>query len=389
MKIYNHTAYKMCQHEMDMAQHIPEGGNWKNIPAFISDKRLESIRLTGGRTTYYGRLKWDQPSYTISTFFNRVPNGCNLHPEQMRVMSIREAARFQSFPDDYIFVGKQSGIYKQIGNAVPPLLARFISTLLKPHLNSYNIVDLFAGCGGLSEGFIQNGFTLIAANDFDPDVFETNVYNHSRYASKESFILGDITKREIKEKIFSVCKGHQIDVILGGPPCQGFSYAGWRNPLDKRNRLFRDFVDIVTTLQPHFFVMENVPGILTMKKGETIKDIMQAFSEAGYYVSPPLKLMAADFGIPQKRKRVILIGSRKKITIQQPNPLFSKDGNDLLYPQYISVREAIGSLPEILDGGGQYEIETTIEKLSAYDRLMKKEISFEEFYDIKLKERNL
>lgn len=389
MKIYNHTAYKMCQHEMDMAQYIPEGGNWKNIPVTISDKRLESIRLTGGRTTYYGRLKWDQPSYTISTFFNRVPNGCNLHPEQMRVMSIREAARFQSFPDDYIFVGKQSGIYKQIGNAVPPLLARFISTLLKPHLNSYNIVDLFAGCGGLSEGFIQNGFTLIAANDFDPNVFETNIYNHNRYAPKESFILGDITKREIKEKIFSACKGHQIDVILGGPPCQGFSYAGWRDPLDKRNQLFRDFVDIVTTLQPHFFVMENVPGILTMKKGETIKEIMQAFSEAGYYVSSPLRLMAADFGIPQKRKRVILIGSRKKITIQQPSPLFSKDGDDLLLPKYISVREAIGSLPEIIDGGGQYEMEMTMEKLSVYDRLMRKEISFEEFYEIKLQERNI
>lgn len=307
----------------------------------------------------------------------------------MRVMSIREAARFQSFPDDYIFVGKQSGIYKQIGNAVPPLLARFISTLLKPHLNSYNIVDLFAGCGGLSEGFIQNGFTLIAANDFDPNVFETNIYNHNRYAPKESFILGDITKREIKEKIFSACKGHQIDVILGGPPCQGFSYAGWRDPLDKRNQLFRDFVDIVTTLQPHFFVMENVPGILTMKKGETIKEIMQAFSEAGYYVSSPLRLMAADFGIPQKRKRVILIGSRKKITIQQPSPLFSKDGDDLLLPKYISVREAIGSLPEIIDGGGQYEMEMTMEKLSVYDRLMRKEISFEEFYEIKLQERNI
>ena len=172
MILYNHVAYKMCQHEMDMAQYIPAGGNWKNIPEEITDNRLANIRDGGGRTTYYGRLTWDKPSYTINTFFNRVPNGCNLHPEQMRVMSTREAARFQSFPDDFIFVGKKVGIYKQIGNAVPPLLARMISTLIKPHLDNYNIVDLFAGCGGLSEGFIQNGFNLLAANEFDASVLK-------------------------------------------------------------------------------------------------------------------------------------------------------------------------------------------------------------------------
>ena len=308
MKLYNHVAYKMCQHEMDMAQHIPAGGNWKNIPEEITDNRLANIRDGGGRTTYYGRLTWDKPSYTINTFFNRVPNGCNLHPEQMRVMSTREAARFQSFPDDFVFIGKtKSGIYKQIGNAVPPLLARMISTLIKPHLDSYNIVDLFAGCGGLSEGFIQNGFNLLAANEFDASVFETNKYNHSKYASEDKFILGDITKDETKQRIYDACEGKQVDVILGGPPCQGFSYAGWRDPDDKRNQLFRDFVDIVTTLKPKFFVMENVPGILTMRKGEAIKEIIHAFADAGYFVGTPLKLTAADFGVPQKRKRVMNI----------------------------------------------------------------------------------
>ncbi len=388
MILYNHVAYKMCQHEMDMAQHIPAGGNWKDIPNEITDNRLANIRKVGGRTTYYGRLKWDKPSYTINTFFNRVPNGCNLHPEQMRVMSTREAARFQSFPDDFVFVGKKASVYKQIGNAVPPLLARMISTLIKPHLNSYNVVDLFAGCGGLSEGFIQNGFKLLAANEFDASVFETNILNHLKYASKDKFILGDITKIETKKRIYEACGKNQVDVILGGPPCQGFSYAGWRDPNDKRNQLFRDFVDIVTTLKPKFFVMENVPGILTMRKGEAIKEIIHAFADAGYFVATPLKLTASDFGVPQKRKRVVLIGSREKVTINQPKPLFTDKPDLFSLPIYVSAREAIGSFPPIPDGGGVNEMEFHIENPSAYDRLMAKEITFDDFYNLKLKEYN-
>ena len=388
MILYNHVSYKMCQHEVDMAQYIPEGGNWQDIPLEITDKRLERIRLGGsGRTTYYGRLRWDKPSYTINTFFNRVPNGCNLHPDQMRVISTREAARFQSFPDDFIFVGKKAGIYKQIGNAVPPLLARMISTLIKPHLSGYNIVDLFAGCGGLSEGFIQNGYSLLAANEYDNSVFETNILNHSKYAGKDKFILGDITKDDTKNRIYSACGDNQVDVILGGPPCQGFSYAGWRDPNDKRNQLFRDFVAIVTTLKPKFFVMENVPGILTMRNGEAIKEIIHAFADAGYYVGTPLKLTASDYGVPQKRKRVILIGCRDNITINQPEPFFSEKGDGLFpLPKYITVKEAIGSFPPIPDGGGSEEMEFIFSNPTPYDRLMSKEINFEEFYQIKLNE---
>lgn len=384
MKLYNHVAYKMCQHEMDMAQHIPAGGNWKDIPKEITDNRLANIRVGGGRTTYYGRLTWDKPSYTINTFFNRVPNGCNLHPEQMRVMSTREAARFQSFPDDFVFVAKtKSSIYKQIGNAVPPLLARMISTLIKPHLDSYNMVDLFAGCGGLSEGFIQNGFNLLASNEFDESVFETNKRNHLKYASEDKFILGDITKDEIKEKILSVCGRNQVDVILGGPPCQGFSYAGWRNPDDTRNQLFRDFVAIVRALKPKFFVMENVLGILTMRQGETIKDIIHAFKDEGYYVGSPLKLNSMWFGVPQKRKRVFIIGSLDpNVDFQQPIPLF--DENNLFLPKPVTVRDAIGSFPEIEDGGGSFEMEWNLTNPTPYDLLMQKKILFDEFYQMTL-----
>lgn len=379
MKIYNHVVFKMGAHEAEIAPHITEGGNWKDIPLEISDTRLDKIRETGGRTTYYGRLRRDMPSYTIATYFNRVGNGCNLHPTQNRVLSNREAARLQSFPDDFVFQGSNASQYKQIGNAVPPLLARFVSSLIKPHLTSYNFVDLFSGCGGMSEGFIMNGFNLVAVNEYDKGIMSTNVYNHSKYTDPKNFILGDVTKDEVKEQIINACAGKEIDVIIGGPPCQGFSYAGWRDPNDQRNQLFKEFVALVDKIQPKFFVMENVLGILTMRNGDAIKEIIQSFSEIGYYVNDPLKLNAVNFGVPQRRKRVFIIGCRSIVNIEQPKPLFSDEDDNL--PGFVTVQDAIGSLPVVENGGGAIEMEATFESPSPYDRLMSREISFEEFYE--------
>lgn len=381
MKLYNHVAFKMGQREALIATFIKEGGNWQDIPLSYSDTRLNNIRATGGRTTYYGRLAWDKPSYTIATYFNRVGNGCNLHPEQNRVMSNREAARFQSFPDDFIFQGSKASQYKQIGNAVPPLIARMVSSLIKPYLDSYNFVDLFAGCGGMSEGFIMNGFNLLAVNEVDKNIMLTNKFNHSKHTDESHFILGDVTQEETKQLIIDACEGHQVDVVIGGPPCQGFSYAGWRDPNDKRNQLFRDFVELVKRIKPKFFVMENVLGILTMRKGEAIKEIIGAFEEVGYHVNAPLKLNAANFGVPQKRKRVIIIGSLDpSISITQPEPLFEEDS--LVSPGYICVRDAIGNLPPIEDGGGEIEMDFEFKNKSPYDMLMQKEIDFEKFYEL-------
>lgn len=381
MKLYNHVAFKMGQWEAFIAPYIKEGGNWQDIPIEISDVRLSNIRATGGRTTYYGRMAWDKPSYTIATYFNRVGNGCNLHPEQNRVMSNREAARLQSFPDDFVFQGSKTSQYKQIGNAVPPLLACMVSSLIKPYLTSYNFVDLFAGCGGMSEGFIMNGFNMLVANEVDKNIMMTNRYNHSRYTNEDNFVLGDVTAQDTKDRIINACVGSRVDVVIGGPPCQGFSYAGWRNPDDKRNLLFREFVSLVNTLKPSFFVMENVLGILTMRKGEAVKEIVETFEEIGYHVNKPFKLNAANFGVPQRRKRVFIIGSLDhSISIAQPEPLF-EENSDVL-PPFVTVRDAIGNLPLIADGGGEVVMEYMFKNKSPYDMLMQKDINFDQFYEL-------
>ena len=141
----------------------------------------------------------------------------------------------------------------------------------------------------------MNGFNLLAANEVDKNIIQTNILNHSKYAAEDKFILGDVADDDVKERIYSACDGNQVDVILGGPPCQGFSYAGWRNPDDTRNQLFREFVSVVRALRPKFFVMENVLGILTMRSGETIMDIIHAFSDEGYHVGTPLKLNSMHY----------------------------------------------------------------------------------------------
>jgi len=378
MRLYNHIAAGFSDLEWEMVKHIPEGGNWQNIPENIPSQRLVQIRRSGGRTTYYGRLVYDKPSFTITTYFNRLGNGCNLHPKQDRVLSNREAARLQSFRDSFIFKGTKTSQYKQIGNAVPPLLARLISDLIKPHLENLTFIDLFAGAGGISEGFVMNGFELVSANEIEKNYFETYKFNHSKYADPKNFILGDITLPEIKQQIIGTAKNQKIGVVVGGPPCQGFSTAGWRDPNDKRNQLFKEFVEIVKEIKPDFFVMENVLGILTMRKGEAIKEIIESFEEIGYYVNPPIRLNAEDYGVPQKRRRVVVIGSLKQCKIQKPKPLFADDKTGL--PKCVTVRQAIGSLPPLKAGDNVVVKEVDVPSNTSYDRLMKEEITFEEFY---------
>lgn len=360
-----------------MVQHIPQGGNWKNIPEHIPSQRLVQIRRNGGRTTYYGRLAWDKPAYTITTYFNRLGNSSNLHPEQQRMISTREGARLQSFPDKYIFWGTKTSQYKQIGNAVPPLLARAIAETLKPHIENHTFIDLFAGAGGMSAGLEMENFEVLGALEIEKNYFETFKRNHSE-ANQSYFITEDITEQAVKDKIKSIANQRSVGLVVGGPPCQGFSYAGWRNPEDTRNQLFKEFFEIVRDIRPEFFVMENVTGILTMRKGQVVREIAEVFGEIGYHVNIPFKLNAEDYGVPQKRRRIFIIGSLKKTVISAPKALFSESQTHL--PKPITVKQAIYGLPPLQTGEGVFEMEANYVSTSPYEKLMMGETDFIEFY---------
>lgn len=335
--VYNHTTYSLSKNDLRMVRSIPPGGNWKNIPSNIPSKRLEQIRKSGGRTTLYGRLLLEKPSYTITTYFNRPGNGTYIHPVYDRVISAREAARLQSFPDSYVFHGSKGSLCKQIGNAVPPLFAFSLALQIKKKTRTKNLLDLFCGTGGLSLGFSWAGYNIVAANDNFKQACETYRANHN----KTVLIEGDITDKNIKIKLLEIAKEEKVDIVVGGPPCQGFSYAGKRMINDPRNFLYKEFVKIVGQLKPKVFVMENVEGILTINGGKTYKEIKGNFKKLGYSVVGH-KLHAVKFCIPQKRKRVIIIG-----TLQgDPESLFPKP---LIIDEqkYITTKDAISDLLDI------------------------------------------
>ncbi len=311
-EILNHTTFKLSDLDLEMIKSVPQGGSWKDIPAETvkKSKRLERITSTGGRTTLYGRIDYSAPSYTITTYFNRPGNGTYVHPTHERVISVREAARFQSFPDDYLFCGNKTDMLNQVGNAVPSLLAYSIGKSIVEKTGCHTSVDLFSGAGGMTYGFKCAGISAVIANDFSESAcitLKTNLPEVPVY-------FGDITDEDTKSVLINAGKHAKADIICGGPPCQGFSLAGYRMKDDPRNELFRHFVDVVSEVNPKIIVFENVEGILSYKNGETYRNIIELFSELGYNTEGR-KLQANHFAVPQKRKRVIILCTRKDLSV--------------------------------------------------------------------------
>ena len=212
-----------------------------------------------------------------------------------------------------------------------------------------NVIDLFSGCGGLSYGFIKNGFGVKKAVEFDPNIAKTYIMNHPDV----DMIVDDI-KNIDQSGVF--VKG-DADVIIGGPPCQGFSMAGARirNGFidDPRNYLFKHYFNVVKTVRPKVFIMENVKGIMTMQDGKIFDEILNIFSDKEMldgqsYTINHCIVKAVDFGIPQKRERMIIIGTIKNdIDFEL---MWEKTKNEIEkdYPEYfqvVTVADAIGNLP--------------------------------------------
>lgn len=208
------------------------------------------------------------------------------------------------------------------------------------------VIDLFCGAGGLSYGFGLAGFDIAAALDFDPIALETYRHNHPN----TPIISGDVAS--VSGKSLRSLVGQDVDVIIGGPSCQGFSTHGKRNPHDSRNFLFTHFVRLVKEVQPAWVVMENVKGLLTYDKGRYRDLIHKSFEKIGYRIKSKV-LRAADYGVPQLRERLFFIATRTNAEIIFPSPTHCPaDQCELtgLKP-YITVWEAIGDLCDLGPAG--------------------------------------
>ena len=233
---------------------------------------------------------------------------------------------------------------------------------------AYNVLDLFSGAGGLSRGFMDAGYNVVLGVDFDDAALKTFKANHGKSEAMklDLFDHGNITK--ITDYLDS--NGFEIDVLVGGPPCQGCSVAGPRNMNDKRNSLYLAMVKLAKILKPQAVVLENVPGMIQINDGIGAKRIIEDFAEIGYKMVPKL-LFAPDYGVPQIRKRVFFVGLREtNVEFSFPEAFVGRE-------QYITCEDAIGDLPSLqTDTGeiiyGEVEQDYSTEAFSEYQIEMRK-----------------
>lgn len=223
-----------------------------------------------------------------------------------------------------------------------------------------NAIDLFAGCGGLSKGFMDAGFNIIVGVDNNQAALNTFEKNHNGAVAMNA----DLSKQETFDKIKEIAGERKIDVIIAGPPCQGFSLTGPRNFDDSRNKLYLAVIEIVKQYKPKGFIIENVPGMATLYDGQIKDEILKRFKKIGYNIECKI-LCAADYGVPQLRRRLIFMGIRKDIgTPSFPEPIFTES-------TYRTCRDAISDLPPRTDELGKEEDVYTSAPKTEYQKLMR------------------
>lgn len=217
------------------------------------------------------------------------------------------------------------------------------------------MIDLFSGVGGLSLGFEMAGFTVVLANEYDESIAKAYVQNRPH----TKMIVNDITKLPI-DSTFSPYR-NKVDLIVGGPPCQGFSQKGKRKTIhDERNFLFKYYYEVVSLVKPTYFVMENVPNLLTAENGYFKKEITELFEGVGYTISSDV-LNAADFGVPQNRKRAVIIGKLGSEAIDLPVPTEER----------VTIWDAISDLAYLNSGEGEEKQSYKCEPQSQYQRKLR------------------
>jgi DNA (cytosine-5)-methyltransferase 1 len=222
-------------------------------------------------------------------------------------------------------------------------------------------IDLFAGAGGLSVGLEQAGFDVAAAVEYDPVHAATHAFNFplAKVLCRDvTTLTGDELREACRigvERVGTTDWDGEVDLVAGGPPCQGFSMIGKRQLDDPRNRLPWDFHRLVAKIRPRYFLMENVPGMMTGLHSGILARLIEAFERDGYVITKPVRLLdASAFGVPQDRRRLFLLGSRsdQKAALYPPPRTRSRgkqgapEGNSEA-PLTVSVGEAVGDLPDV------------------------------------------
>jgi len=250
---------------------------------------------------------------------------------------------------------------------------------------NYKVLDLFSGAGGMSEGFLQAGFKIVSATDYSKEATETYINRHKQLGHDVNFYSGDIRDlTKDKKKLKAFVGNNSIDVIVGGPPCQGFSLSGKRLADDIRNTLFLEYLKIVKFVKPEYFVIENVAGLLSYKferitgiDGEVYEDICpqevikkEAF-KLGYFVKWDI-LNAKSYGVPQNRPRVIFLGHKirryrggnVKDLVTPPN--FPLEKNIV-----VTVEDAISDLNFIGNGEVKIKYNNNYGNKSTYQKMLR------------------
>ena len=218
-----------------------------------------------------------------------------------------------------------------------------------------NVIDLFSGAGGLSYGFESAGFNILLGIDNDAKALETFELNHKGSKS----ICGDITQITYEGDIKPSIGDKEIDVIIGGPPCQGMSLSGSRKFDDPRNKLYLSYIRLVEEIQPKAFVIENVPGLVGLFGGQIKDSIIEKFTAMGYDIKYKI-LCAADYGVPQNRKRVVFVGM-KKGEFEYPIPFEDK----------VTCSMALDDLLPLEDELGEENVPYATKPNNEYQKLMR------------------
>ena len=224
-------------------------------------------------------------------------------------------------------------------------------------MKKYNAIDLFCGAGGLSYGFQKAGFNILLGIDNDEKALETFKKNHD--GSKT--ICGDITEVSYEKDIKPMIGDKRIDIIVGGPPCQGMSLSGPRKFDDPRNKLYLTYIRLVDEIRPKAFVIENVPGLVSLFGGKIKDSIIEKFTKMGYSIQYRV-LCASDYGVPQNRKRVVFVGTRD-------------DNMKFQYPKVntnqVTCKMALSDLPALIDSLGENVQDYLCEPQNDYQSLMR------------------